>query len=125
MAKHCYGCQGQARLAHRRWQEGQTLEQIRRAIDARYGSRSGARSGVASAATLLGLAALVGAPVPVSAQIRASERAMVSQTIDGTVVAVDYARPRARGRADLFGGVVKWGEVWISLPSISASRSSR
>jgi hypothetical protein len=32
--------------------------------------------------------------------------------VDGTVVTVDYARPRARGRAKVFGGVVKWGEVW-------------
>ena len=37
MAQHCLVCQGQARLAYNRWKEGQTLEQIRRAIDARYG----------------------------------------------------------------------------------------
>lgn len=37
MAQHCLICQGQARLAYHRWKEGQTLEQIRRAIDARYG----------------------------------------------------------------------------------------
>lgn len=37
MAQHCLICQGQARLAYSRWKEGQTLEQIRRAIDARYG----------------------------------------------------------------------------------------
>lgn len=37
MAMGCRICQGQARLAHRRMQEGQTLEQIRRAIDARFG----------------------------------------------------------------------------------------
>lgn len=37
MAQHCLICQGQARLAHRRWKEGQSLDQIRRAIDARYG----------------------------------------------------------------------------------------
>jgi hypothetical protein len=36
MAKHCEICQGQGRLAYRRWSEGQSLEQIRRAIDARY-----------------------------------------------------------------------------------------
>ena len=36
MAKHCEICQGQGRLAHSRWKEGQSLEQIRRAIDARY-----------------------------------------------------------------------------------------
>jgi DUF2911 family protein len=46
------------------------------------------------------------------AQIRASERGSLSQTVDGTVITVDYARPRARGRDTLFGGVVKWDEVW-------------
>ena len=37
MAMGCPICQGQARLAYRRVQEGQTLDQIRRATDARYG----------------------------------------------------------------------------------------
>jgi hypothetical protein len=37
MAQHCLICQGQARLAHKRFKEGQSLDQIRRAIDARYG----------------------------------------------------------------------------------------
>lgn len=36
MAKHCHVCQGQGRLTVRRHAEGQTLDQIRRAIDARY-----------------------------------------------------------------------------------------
>lgn len=51
-------------------------------------------------------------PLPTFAQVRASERASLSQTVDGTTITVDYARPRARGRKDLFGGEVKWGEVW-------------
>lgn len=37
MAMGCPICQGEARLVYRRVQEGQSLEQIRRAIDARYG----------------------------------------------------------------------------------------
>lgn len=37
MAMGCAICQGEARLVYRRVQEGQTLDQIRRAIDARYG----------------------------------------------------------------------------------------
>lgn len=49
---------------------------------------------------------------PAMAQVRASELASVSQTIDGTVMTVEYSRPRARGRDSLFGGVVYWGEVW-------------
>jgi hypothetical protein len=36
MAMGCNICQGQARLAYRRHSEGQTLEEIRRAIDARF-----------------------------------------------------------------------------------------
>jgi hypothetical protein len=47
-----------------------------------------------------------------TAQVRASERASVSQTIDGTVITVEYSRPLARGRDSLFGGEVKWNEVW-------------
>ena len=37
MAMGCQICQGQARLAYGRFKEGQTLEQIRRATDARFG----------------------------------------------------------------------------------------
>lgn len=36
MAPGCAVCQGEARLAHGRWKEGQSLERIRRAIDARF-----------------------------------------------------------------------------------------
>jgi hypothetical protein len=61
-------------------------------------------------AALLLLFGLV--PLPIAAQIRPSERAEVSQTVDGTKLIVNYARPRARGRADLFGKVVEWDEVW-------------
>jgi hypothetical protein len=47
-----------------------------------------------------------------NAQIRASERGSVSQTVDGTVIAVDYGRVQARGRDSLFGKVVRKDEVW-------------
>jgi len=46
------------------------------------------------------------------AQVRASERASITQTTDGTVFTVNYSRPRARGRADVFGKVVHPDEVW-------------
>jgi hypothetical protein len=46
-----------------------------------------------------------------SAQVRASEQASVSQTVDGTVLTVEYYRPVLRGRVP-FGGVVRWGEKW-------------
>jgi len=36
MARACHICQGEGKLVYRRWKEGQTLDQIRRAIDARY-----------------------------------------------------------------------------------------
>lgn len=41
MAMHCEGCLSEAELAHRRWKEGQSLEQIRRAVDARLAPTRG------------------------------------------------------------------------------------
>ncbi len=58
------------------------------------------------------LAACLFAPAGLSAQIRASELGTISQIIDGTRISLEYSRPRARGRKDLFGGEVKWQEVW-------------
>ncbi|HEU5219956.1 MAG TPA: DUF2911 domain-containing protein, partial [Gemmatimonadales bacterium] len=62
----------------------------------------------------LRLAGVLGALLPATlcAQVRASERSTISQTIDGTVISVDYARPRLRDRSPIFGKVVRWGEVW-------------
>ncbi len=61
----------------------------------------------AAVATLAGILSL-----PLEAQIRGSERSLVTQTVDGTTISVDYHRPRARGRDPIFGGVVDWGHVW-------------
>jgi hypothetical protein len=47
-----------------------------------------------------------------AAQIRLSERGSVGQTVDGTTISVDYARPQVRGRSPIFGKVVRWGETW-------------
>jgi hypothetical protein len=47
-----------------------------------------------------------------TAQIVASERASVAQTVDGTQITVDYSRPRLRGRTTIYGGLEKWGTVW-------------
>lgn len=58
----------------------------------------------------LGLALILATPL--SGQVRSSERGAVSQTIDGTVITVDYARPQVRGRNPIFGGFVHWKEVW-------------
>ena len=51
-------------------------------------------------------------PATTEAQVRASESASVTQTVDGTKLTVTYSRPRARSRDSLFGKVVTWGEVW-------------
>ena len=58
------------------------------------------------------IAMSLGLSPAVSAQVRASEPALVAQTIDGTRLTVEYSRPRARTRDSLFGRVVTWGEVW-------------
>ena len=47
-----------------------------------------------------------------SAQVRASEQGSVSQTVDGTVITLEYSRPVARGRTELFGVVVEWDRMW-------------
>jgi hypothetical protein len=59
---------------------------------------------------VVALAATLAAPL--AAQVRASERAVVAQTVDGTTITIEYSRPVARGRDSLFGRVVHWGEVW-------------
>ncbi len=71
----------------------------------RYRDRVGLRRLLAIAVVTCGVAPAA------QAQVRTSERATVSQTIDGTVIEIDYARPRLRGRTS-FGGVVHWGEMW-------------
>jgi hypothetical protein len=63
------------------------------------------RIAVACAFTLL-------SPTLADAQIRASEHGLSAQTVDGTTITIEYYRPRMRARDSLFGGVVRWGEVW-------------
>ena len=61
----------------------------------------------------LTLIASLGGAAPSRAQIRASEIGAMSQTIDGTRLAMQYSRPRSRGRDTVFGTrAVHWGEVW-------------
>lgn len=57
-------------------------------------------------------AAVVASALPIDAQIRGSERSLVTQTVDGTTISVDYGRPHARGRSPVFGGIVDWGHLW-------------
>jgi len=61
----------------------------------------------------LTFAVLAALPTGAEAQVRASEVASVSQTVDGTVITVEYSRPRTRGRSPVYGTpIVAWGEVW-------------
>lgn len=71
------------------------------------------RSFVRAIATALAVLCLAD-PSPALAQLRLSEVASVSQTIDGTTIRIDYSRPRARGRvqSQLFGQKLPWGEPW-------------
>lgn len=62
--------------------------------------------------TSLMIVALTMAPAIGTAQVRASEIASISQTVDGTRLDLEYSRPRVRGRDSVFGGEVKWNEVW-------------
>ena len=52
-------------------------------------------------------------PTVLEAQVRASEIGKISQTVDGTVISMEYSRPRARGRDPIFGTkAVHWDETW-------------
>src|ERR1700709_690897 len=63
-------------------------------------------------ALIAGAAIVAGAPSALLAQIRASEPASVTQTVDGTRLTIEYSRPRVRGRKALFGTkFVEWNEV--------------
>jgi hypothetical protein len=65
----------------------------------------------ALAIMVLAFSFMVTSPEQGAGQIRASEKATISQTLDGTTLALEYYRPVAKGR-DLFGGIVPWGVVW-------------
>jgi hypothetical protein len=54
---------------------------------------------------------------PIAAQapgsvFRISQRAAVEQQLSNTDIRLEYSRPLVRGRTDLFGGLVHWGELW-------------
>jgi len=52
------------------------------------------------------------APAQVEASYRISQRAAITQHVSSTVIELEYSRPGVRGRSDLFGGPIHWGEVW-------------
>lgn len=43
---------------------------------------------------------------------RLSEPATVAQTVENATITIKYSRPVARGRSQLFGPQVHWGETW-------------
>ena len=61
---------------------------------------------------LAALAALLLFASGALAQPRGSERGTTTQIVNGTTITLDFGRPVARGRENLFGGVVHWGETW-------------
>lgn len=59
------------------------------------------------------LLAAAAEPSVAGAQIRASELGTMAQVIDGTRIAMQFYRPRARGRDTLFGkSDMSWGRLW-------------
>lgn len=66
----------------------------------------------ATAALAAGLIACCLSPAGARAQIIASERGTVTQTVDGTVMTVDYSRPSLRGRAFIFETEVPRNLLW-------------
>jgi hypothetical protein len=66
---------------------------------------------VAAIAALAAVAFVLSGP-RASAQVVASERATVTQTVDGTHFTVDYSRPRTRGRDSVIGKLEPWGRTW-------------
>jgi hypothetical protein len=64
--------------------------------------------------SVLVLAGALALALPASgrAQVRPSEAATISQTVDGTTITLTYSRPQARGRDSVFGKVVHYGRIW-------------
>ena len=48
----------------------------------------------------------------VQAQVLASERSTITQTISGTEVTIDYSRPSMRGRTQIWGEMEPWDIAW-------------
>jgi len=65
-----------------------------------------------AALSLVTILVAVTRPHDVGAQVRASERSTISQTADGTILTINYSRPQSRGRTELYGKTIHWGEIW-------------
>ena len=88
----------------------------RHALDdffAYFGNRMNCNSFfVRAIVALFAIGALCVSTKKADAQIRASERGSVSQTIDGLRLTVEYGRPRARGRENIYGGLEPFNSAW-------------
>ncbi|NNF38409.1 MAG: DUF2911 domain-containing protein, partial [Gemmatimonadetes bacterium] len=60
---------------------------------------------------LLALLLLPALPVEAAAQA-ASEQTTFTQIISGTEIEIAFSRPSLRGREEIFGRQIPWGEVW-------------
>src|ERR1051325_4169468 len=67
---------------------------------------------ISRAAPRIALALSLAVPARAGAQVRASEAASISQTVDGTKLTIEDSRPRGRARDSLFGKVVPFGLTW-------------
>ncbi len=72
----------------------------------------------------LAVAAVACAGTTAHAQLRASERGSVSQTVDGTTITIEYARPQLRGRDQVFGKIVSPEEVWTPGANFATTLSA-
>lgn len=57
-------------------------------------------------------AAVTVAVTPAFAQVKASEAASVTQTVDGTTLRIEYSRPSLRDRSGVFGSQVAYDTLW-------------
>ncbi|HSM04609.1 MAG TPA: DUF2911 domain-containing protein [Longimicrobiales bacterium] len=67
-------------------------------------------SGPGLSAAILLMGALLFSPAVAVSQVVQSERATMSQTIDGTTISFDYGRPRMKGRGEVIEDVVHIGD---------------
>jgi hypothetical protein len=61
---------------------------------------------------LLSAMLLIAVPHILPGQAKLSEKATTTQVVNGTTFTIEYYRPVVRGRTELFGKQVHWGEIW-------------
>ncbi len=88
------------------------------------------RAGVKRLAGLSGLVlpallATLLTPEVGAAQVVASEKAFLRQSVAGTEIEVEYSRPSMRGRAPMFGDEIPWGTSWTGANANTILRFSR